>query len=847
MRRLYFGAMSAKGTPREGMGTPRESPRGSPEAEEAIAGIHKAHELPKAAAAKPLPAKSTVGIVLEGCSVNICVPGSPSSKDVRDPMQEQADCDEPLSVPPTACTRPPGGHVVNSCQKYSRHLASPPCAAHILLLLLPLLLPQRRGISSTHPLLSSPFASQYGGKKIEPGDTITKIDGKPVTASDIIQRLRGSDVPGSKVKLSLTRGKQNLEFVLVRAEMRSVMNIKDLYMSLGELNSLVREDGVKSLLLEDVAPLVDAVENSVENVIDFMTAAQGQSHAINHDLEDLVRRLYVAPKEDSGLKEELKKAESSLKAAEAQSERAKKEVEGLKAQLADARKAATDADAASKKLEGERDRAMADAKAAGMKLSMAEEKAAALAKAAEEKAKIAKAAEAKGAVDRQTGDARRAQVAEEHEKYLKEVVADLQGRLASSDFELQSCKGKLEKAMGDVEKAKQDYVACRKELKEAVEVENILRKRTRGLEEELASRRGPENTYSILRHENDEMRRQIESLREERREARETIAGQFSELRQAQDAIALLQQGRGDWDARKSGGSSAGGRAGAKGSSGGGGGEIYKLQRELCAAQRMIVALEGEVSRMNAEKGGAGGVSRAAAAQFVHSVESLDLDKKGMLWLNSRTDDVWEVLGLAGLCFFAGVAVRDLASPTLGPKATYVIFLICALLFGVFFILTIFKVILALSRGGANKQERRQLVSLPEHAPLLTDHYQSSAAQHHDSALGSISAGRDLGRGVSRELQEAEAEYNSTFDRRSAAVGVLEEAGSRASRAAPSITWTGSSSARGSARASTEKQYLKYAGAGGGRTSGMGGPRAGERVSALKGAGAYGSVDFSMV
>lgn len=86
--------MSAKGNSLEGSGTPRESPggRSSPAAEEAITGIHKAHELPRAAAGKPLPAKSTVGIVLEGCSVNICVPGSPSSKEVRISCQH-AQCD----------------------------------------------------------------------------------------------------------------------------------------------------------------------------------------------------------------------------------------------------------------------------------------------------------------------------------------------------------------------------------------------------------------------------------------------------------------------------------------------------------------------------------------------------------------------------------------------------------------------------------------------------------------------------------------------------------------------------------------------------------------------------------
>ncbi len=139
---------------------------------------------------------------------------------------------------------------------------------------------------------------QVNGERIEPGDNVKAIDGKEVTASDITSRLRGSDIPGTKVKLTIIKGggpqaaaasarsktSRELEFTLTRADMRSVMNVKvsalnhvpdrvtlscvcfffccdadyewgeqDLYMALGELNSASRNPTAEELL-----PLVQA-------------------------------------------------------------------------------------------------------------------------------------------------------------------------------------------------------------------------------------------------------------------------------------------------------------------------------------------------------------------------------------------------------------------------------------------------------------------------------------------------------------------------------------------------------------------------------------------------------------
>jgi C-terminal processing protease CtpA/Prc len=94
-----------------------------------LAELRKKHTVKSS---QPLPARSTVGIVLEGTVVNIIVPGSPSYK------QNEA------------------------------------------------------------------------GQCIEPGDHVVAIDGEEVTKADIIPKLRGTDVPGSPVTISVLK-KDSLE------------------------------------------------------------------------------------------------------------------------------------------------------------------------------------------------------------------------------------------------------------------------------------------------------------------------------------------------------------------------------------------------------------------------------------------------------------------------------------------------------------------------------------------------------------------------------------------------------------------------------------------------------------
>ena len=120
--------------------------------------LRREHEMKSS---QVLPAKSTVGIVLEGTLVNIIVPGSPS------------------------------------------------------------------------------YRENELGQRIEPGDEVRAIDGVEVTKADIISKLRGADAPGSAVTVSVLKKNhaEVVDFKLTRADMRSVMNLKDLYLALGELHT----------------------------------------------------------------------------------------------------------------------------------------------------------------------------------------------------------------------------------------------------------------------------------------------------------------------------------------------------------------------------------------------------------------------------------------------------------------------------------------------------------------------------------------------------------------------------------------------------------------------------------
>ena len=191
---------------------------GAEACEQVLSGLRQKHEMKTV---QKLPARSTVGIVLEGTVVNIIVPGSPAFN-----------------------VMVPGKPSYN---------------------------PEHAG----------------AGRKIEAGDTITAIDGTSVDKENVISRLRGGDEPGSPVTVTvLKKGSDvELDFRLVRADMRTVMNLKDMYMAFAELHKDITTDRLRQK--------ADILEKCIQTMTSFFE--QQEEHAQGHigDLESSVRDLWA--------------------------------------------------------------------------------------------------------------------------------------------------------------------------------------------------------------------------------------------------------------------------------------------------------------------------------------------------------------------------------------------------------------------------------------------------------------------------------------------------------------------------------------------------------------------------
>ena len=191
---------------------------GAEACEQVLSGLRQKHEMKTV---QKLPARSTVGIVLEGTVVNIIVPGSPAFN-----------------------VMVPGKPSYN---------------------------PEHAG----------------AGHKIEAGDTITAIDGTSVDKENVISRLRGGDEPGSPVTVTvLKKGSDaELDFRLVRADMRTVMNLKDMYMAFAELHKDITTDRMRQK--------ADILEKCIQTTTSFFE--QQEEHAQGHigDLESSVRDLWA--------------------------------------------------------------------------------------------------------------------------------------------------------------------------------------------------------------------------------------------------------------------------------------------------------------------------------------------------------------------------------------------------------------------------------------------------------------------------------------------------------------------------------------------------------------------------
>ena len=93
------------------------------------------------------------------------------------------------------------------------------------------------GVTVKMVVPGSPSSKTYDGQRIEPGDVVTHINMCAVEAHNVVSTLRGDDLPGTPVSVTVMKGStmQAAVFDLVRADMRNVLVVKDLYLALGDV------------------------------------------------------------------------------------------------------------------------------------------------------------------------------------------------------------------------------------------------------------------------------------------------------------------------------------------------------------------------------------------------------------------------------------------------------------------------------------------------------------------------------------------------------------------------------------------------------------------------------------
>ena len=177
---------------------------------------------------------------------------------------------------------------------------------------------------SSRLLSADTLGRTYNGLKIENGDVVTKIDGAPVTKSDVAAQLRGRDIPGEIVTVSIIKAHSDREvdFKLTKADMRSVLHYKDLFLTLGELNS--ENSMIKS---EKVSKKIVELENRVNNIMEFHSLQDSSHHAHVEELEQLVREVSVSNQE---IANKCANLEATLKALEREKESTGRDFESMK-------------------------------------------------------------------------------------------------------------------------------------------------------------------------------------------------------------------------------------------------------------------------------------------------------------------------------------------------------------------------------------------------------------------------------------------------------------------------------------------------------------------------------------
>ena len=138
------------------------------------------------------------------------------------------------------------------------------------------------GVNISTVVKGSPAASDFGGSRIEPNDVLVSVDGKEVDKDSVLDLLRGTDEPGSQVRLKVRKSgtmKTTFEAYPRRIDASRIREVATLY----QLSDDVAKNPNRALA-QKLAERLAAVER-----LDYTLLAAALEHV--SALETLVRDL----------------------------------------------------------------------------------------------------------------------------------------------------------------------------------------------------------------------------------------------------------------------------------------------------------------------------------------------------------------------------------------------------------------------------------------------------------------------------------------------------------------------------------------------------------------------------
>lgn len=138
------------------------------------------------------------------------------------------------------------------------------------------------GVNISSVVKGSPAASNFGGSRIEPNDVLVSVDGKEVDKDSVLDLLRGTDEPGSQVRLKVRKSgtlKTTFEASPRRIDASRIREVATLY----QLSDDVAKNPNRALA-QKLAERLAAVER-----LDYTLLAAALDHV--SALETLVRDL----------------------------------------------------------------------------------------------------------------------------------------------------------------------------------------------------------------------------------------------------------------------------------------------------------------------------------------------------------------------------------------------------------------------------------------------------------------------------------------------------------------------------------------------------------------------------